>query len=371
MEPNVPTPPHQPHLGILDEQTFSKYFLLILFVVSLLAFLRVIRIFILQIVLAAVFATLFYPLYAWFLKIFGNRRGISSFVSCLVILLGLLVPVIIISNLVILQGLELYHGAVPMVNDIMQRGGGGVLGRLQGTVVGQWIAALNLDWHAMITNGLKLLGENTARIISRTSQATVTAVIHMFIVLFAMFYFFRDGERILARVTTVIPLSGEYKNRLISRFTSISSATVKGTLFIAILQSFLGTITLWAFGTGTWLLWGVVMLVFALIPFVGTGAVLVPAGIIRIVTGDVWQGITIILISVLLISTIDNVLRPRLVGHQARMHDLLVFFSTLGGISVFGPTGFIMGPLIAAIFLTVLDIFSIEFQEHIEYPSKE
>jgi len=362
--------PHKPHLGILDEKTFSKYFLLIIFVISLLAFLSIIRIFILQIILAAVFVSLFYPLFTLFLKIFKNRRGISAFVSCLVILLCVLIPVLIISNLVILQGMELYHSAVPKVNDILQRGGAGFLGKLQNTVIGQWIDTLNIDWHTVVTNGLKLLGANTAKIISTTSQATIGAIIHMFIILFSMFYFFRDGGRMLLRAKNVIPLSDEYKERLVSRFTSISSATVKGTLLIALLQSFLGTMTLWIFGVSTWLLWGVVMLLFSLIPFVGTGAVLIPTGIIRIVTGDVWHGIIIIMISVFFISTIDNVLRPRLVGHHARMHDLLVFFSTLGGISVFGPAGFIIGPLIAAIFLTVLDIFSIEFQEHIEYTSK-
>jgi predicted PurR-regulated permease PerM len=110
------------------------------------------------------------------------------------------------------------------------------------------------------------------------------------------------------------------------------------------------------------------MLVLAVIPFAGTGVVLIPTGLIKILSGEVWQGITIICISVFFISLIDNFLRPRLVGRDTGLHDLMVFFSTLGGISVFGPAGFIIGPLIAAIFLTILDMYRIEFQEHIAYP---
>lgn len=361
---------HKQHMGILDEKTFSKYFLLVLFILSLIAFLTVVRVFIRDVVLAAVFVTLFYPLFQALLKLLKGRRGFAAFFSCVILLLCLLIPIVIISNLVILQGIDLYHNAVPRVNDLMSRGGADLLDRFHNTAFGQWIAATGIDLRTALSSGLQMLGANTAKIINKTSRMTIGIVVNMFIILFSMYYFFRDGGHMLKRVREVIPLSEEYKDLLVNRFISITSATIKGTLLIALLQSFMGTITLWAFGISTWLLWGVVMLVLALVPFVGTGAVLIPTGIVKIVAGDVWQGITIILLSVLVISTVDNILRPRLVGKHAGMHDLLVFFSTLGGISVFGPAGFIIGPLIAAIFLTVLEMFSIEFQEHIEYPSK-
>jgi predicted PurR-regulated permease PerM len=371
MEPDQkPVAPHKPHMGILDEKTFSKYFLLILFLLSLVAFLSVIRVFILDIVLAAVFSTLFYPLFALLLGAMKRNRGLAAFFSCLLILLCLLIPLLFIFNVVILQGIDLYHNALPVVESFIEKGGTGFFGKFQGTIIGRWLIDLHVDWKTVLSGGLQLLGGGTAKIINKASQLTIGLVVNLFIILFSMFYFFRDGQKILERVRSVVPLGDEYKDRIISRFITISSATVKGSLLIALLQAFLGTVTLWAFGSSAWLLWGVIMMVFALIPFVGTGGILVPAGIIKIATGETWQGIAIILISVCIISTIDNLLRPRLVGMHAGMHDLMIFFSTLGGITVFGPSGFIIGPLVAAIFLTVLDIFSIEFQEHIEYPSK-
>jgi predicted PurR-regulated permease PerM len=150
----------------------------------------------------------------------------------------------------------------------------------------------------------------------------------------------------------------------------MTNAVVKGILFIAFLQTALATLTLWLFGIKAWLLWGMVMLILSVIPFAGTGIVLIPSGIIKIMAGDVWQGIAIICISVGFISMIDNVLRPRIIGQRAGMHDLLVFFSIIGGIFTFGPAGFIIGPLFAAVFLTILEIYKIEFQSEIEVSKK-
>jgi len=356
------------HAGILDEKKFGKYFLLAAFVLSLVLFVNVIKIFVIEIILAAVFATLFYPVYKKLLKLFWNKRGISAFISCLLILVGLLIPIFIISNIVVTQAIGLYHTAGPRVREIAQRGDSGVLAKINSTPAGVWLSSFDVDWQSLIQDGTKALGIYLAKFINKTSRATLVVVVDLFIILFSIFYFLRDGELMLHKIRSVVPLSEEHKDRIVERFASISRAAVQGTIFIALIQSFLGTMILWIFGAEAWLLWGVVMFIFSLIPFVGSGAVLIPFGVLRIVTGSIWQGIAVIFLSVCVVSTIDNFLRPRIVGAHAGMHDLLVFFSTLGGIYLFGPAGFIMGPLVAAIFLTILDIYYIEFQEHIEYP---
>lgn len=361
-------PGHQ--TGILDEKRFGKYFLLIVFVLSLLLFINVVKIFILEVILAAVFATLFYPVFRVLLRLFNNQRGVAAFVSCILVLVGILIPLAIISNIVVRQAIDLYTTMGPRLSDLLQKGDAGILGQLKNSAVGKWMSLHNIDWQSLISDATKNLGATVAKVINRTSRATLIVIIDLFIILFSVFYFLRDGERMLKRVKEIVPLSEEYKDLLVERFTSISRATVKGTLFIALIQSFLGTMTLMVFGIDAWMLWGVVMLVFAVIPFVGPGAVLIPTGIIQIIAGDVLSGLAIIAISIFVVSTIDNFLRPRIVGHHAGMHDLLVFFSTLGGISMFGPVGFIIGPLITAIFLTMLDIYSVEFQVHIESAKK-
>ncbi len=121
-----------------------------------------------------------------------------------------------------------------------------------------------------------------------------------------------------------------------------------------------------ATGVDSPILWGVVMVILSVIPLVGAWLVLHPAAIVQLIWGIYWQGITILLVMLLVIGSIDNLLRPRLVGRDAGMHDLMIFFSTLGGISVFGIMGFIIGPVIAVFFLTILDIYSVEFKSTLD-----
>jgi predicted PurR-regulated permease PerM len=188
----------------------------------------------------------------------------------------------------------------------------------------------------------------------------------LFMTLFTMFYYFRDGKDLLRRLRALIPLDREYKNAIAKRFSSVARATVKGTLLIALAQGTLSGITLWIFGVGSPILWGVVATLLSIIPLVGAWLVLYPAAFVQILTGHLWQGIGILIVTILVIVNVDNLMRPRLVGQETGMHDLMVFFSTLGGISMFGPTGFILGPLVAALFLTMLDIYSAEFRDHLD-----
>lgn len=354
--------------GPLDEGKFGKYFVLALFLLSLAAFISVIRVFLVDVVVAAVIATLFSPAYKQLLKLFRGHRGTTAFISCLIILVGLLIPVLIISDIVVLQAIDLYRTFEPRASAIFGRGD--IVDFINNSPLGVLLSRNDIDLQSLLQEGARTAGSVLGNLVKQTSRATLNVIVDGVIVLFTVFYFLRDGERMLHAIRRAVPLTENHKDMIVDRFVSISEATVKGILLIALLQSFLGTITLMIFGVDAWLLWGVVMLVFAVIPFVGTGGVLIPAGIVSIIAGNVWQGITIILISLGFISTIDNFIRPRIIGAHARMHDLLVFFSLLGGIIVFGPAGFLIGPLIAAIFLTLLEIYRVEFQEHIEYPQK-
>lgn len=162
------------------------------------------------------------------------------------------------------------------------------------------------------------------------------------------------------------PLANKYEDELIQRFVTVSKATIKGTLLIGLLKGVLGAITFWVFGIHGAMLWGVVMVILSVIPMVGFGLVMYPAAIVMMLIGQVWQGIAIFLIAAVIIAQVDNVLGPRIVAREAGMHDLLIFFSTLGGISLFGVMGFIIGPIIAALFVTVLDIYSIEFKTQLD-----
>ena len=350
-----------------DDRRFAKYFLLIAFMLSLAAFLGVIRIFIIEIILAAVFATIIFPVFELLLKLFGNRRGVAAFFSCLIVLIVVFIPVFIIFKIVLSQAVDLFQTAEPRLRELAQRGETGIIGQIKSTQVGRWLDIGRIDLNAIVHDAVKNLANTVASVIKTTSRATLRGIIDLFIILFSIFYLLRDGQKIIGKIRSVVPLSSEHKDLIVNKFAAISSATVKGTLLVALIQSFLGTMILLIFGIDAWMLWGIVMFVFALIPFVGPGAVLIPTGVVQIILGDTFHGIAIILLSVFVVSLIDNFLRPRIVG----MHDLIVFFSTLGGIVMFGPAGFIIGPLIAAIFLTILNIYLVEFQGHLAFGNRK
>jgi predicted PurR-regulated permease PerM len=163
------------------------------------------------------------------------------------------------------------------------------------------------------------------------------------------------------------PLGDRYEQKLYDRFTSTARATIKGNLILGAIQGGLGVILFTLTGVPGALIWGVIMMLFCVIPGLGSFIVWFPAGLITILAGNTWQGIIILLVGALIISTIDNFLRPVLVGKDIQMHPLLVLFSTLGGIVVFGASGFIIGPIIAALFMAFWDMYEGYYHEELNH----
>ena len=155
-----------------------------------------------------------------------------------------------------------------------------------------------------------------------------------------------------------IPLRTEQKAALFSRFADVVRATVKGGILVAIAQGALGGLAFWFLGIHAPLLWAVLMAFLSLLPAIGAGLVWLPVAIYFLASGAVWQGVSLITYGVLVIGLVDNILRPSLVGKDTKLPDYVVLISTLGGIEVFGLHGFVIGPLIAAIFMVTWEIFS-------------
>lgn len=166
-----------------------------------------------------------------------------------------------------------------------------------------------------------------------------------------------DGKSILRRILYLLPLPSEQEERLLERFTSVTKATLKGTMLIGIIQGVLAGIALALAGVDSALFWTMLMILLSVIPVVGTVLVWLPAAIILIMTGSIVPGILVLLWCGLVVGNIDNVLRPKLVGQEAGLHELLILFTTLGGLSLFGITGFIVGPIIAALWVTLWDMY--------------
>ncbi|NKB70741.1 MAG: AI-2E family transporter [Candidatus Latescibacteria bacterium] len=357
MSQNTPPPP---------SRTLSLTFLVLMMVGISAVFFTMVKIFLVPVMLAAVFAGLFQPLYRWLLSILRGRSSISSFLCCLILLVGLLVPSYLVANLVAQEAAVLYKRAEKWTVQLIEAPPATLTERVEEYA---WILPFELDaidWPKALSEGAQTAGGLLGSALNKTSQGTFQFLSSLFIAFFTMFYFFRDGDNLVAQLQRLSPLGDSYERTLIERFRSVSQATVKGTLLIGLLQGVLGGLLLWAFDFQSPILWGVVMVILSLIPMVGTWLVLYPAGIWQLATDHIFSGVVILLVCSLLISQIDNVLRPWLVGRETGMHNLLVFFSTVGGLSLFGVMGFILGPIIAALFLAILEFYRIEFKDQLD-----
>lgn len=203
--------------------------------------------------------------------------------------------------------------------------------------------------------------EIIANAVKAVSQGTFELITTLCLAFFAMFFFFRDGPEILAKLKYLSPLAEEYQDELVRRALGVSRATVKGTLLIALLKGAMGGLTLWACDIPAPALWGAVMVFLSVLPIVGPWLVMYPAALILILSGQVWQGLAVAFIGAVPVGMLDNVLQPVLVGRESGLPELMVFFSTLGGIELFGVMGFLVGPVIAALFVAVLEIYGKEF----------
>lgn len=339
----------------------SVYFLLFVLVLITYLFMKVIWPFFFVILMGGITTGLFYPLYRWFLRITRDRSSLSSFLSCLVILLVIILPLSAALGIIAAQALEFYNKIdeylrtlsldMNQLNDMFGIGG--------------YLEKFDIE-RAQITDKLAEAGKAVSSFLIKSiqgvTQGAFNVVAMLFLMLFTMYYFFKDGPAFLGKIKQMSPLSEEYEDRIFEKFVSITRATVKGNIVIAVIQGGLGGFAFLIFGVPSFLFWALVMTILSLIPLVGSGLVWLPAGVIKIALGHYWQGIGILVFGGVVISTVDNILRPKLVGQDTQMHPLMIFFGTIGGIAAFGIIGFIMGPVIAALFVTIWEIYASEFR---------
>ena len=189
------------------------------------------------------------------------------------------------------------------------------------------------------------------------------ALFHAFVLFYAMFFFLKDGEAMLRKILYYLPLEERDEKVLLDRFTSVTRATLKGTLVIGIMQGGLAGLAFAFAGIPSAVFWGAVMTVFSVIPGIGTALVWVPAAALLALEGSYGRAAGLTAFCLVVVGSIDNVLRPRLVGQDTKMHELTVFLGTVGGIILFGVVGFIVGPIVAALFVTSWEIAGGTFRE--------
>lgn len=309
---------------------------------------------------AVVLAVVFSPLQRRLALRMGGRGNLSALISLGVCLLVAILPVFLIAALLVQQGADLY-----------QRLDSGELD------VGSYVARVREVLPESLQHQLDRFGLNDFdglrdRIVSGAMQGsqfiatqafsigqdTFQVVIGFFLMLYLLFFFLRDGLDIVRGIRTAVPLGDNHKRRLQIKFTRVVRATVKGNVVVAALQGTLGGLIFWVLDIPSALLWGVIMAFLSLLPAVGSGIIWAPVAAYLLLSGGTWQGVVLAVFGVLVIGMVDNVLRPILVGKDTRMPDYLVLLSTLGGLSLFGLNGFVIGPLIAALFMSSWDLFT-------------
>jgi len=332
---------------------------LVLFTTALFAWM--IRAFALPIFWAAVFAVLFRPIHGHLLAFFRGRRAPAALVATLTVVLFVVLPFALVLAALTQQGLLLYQAIAS--GEISVAGPIDLIERSL-PAVADFLARHGVDVAQLRVSVQELAATSTQFIVTRALAAgqNVLWLLLLFgLMLYLQFFFFRDGDRIVAGVARVLPLGDDRRQRLLAKFAQVAHATVKGSLIVAVAQGGLGAILFSIVGIQTAVFWGVVMAVLSLLPAVGAGLVWLPAAIILFAGGQIWQGVLVVLGGVFVIGLVDNVLRPIVVGRDTKMPDYLILISTLGGIAVFGLAGFVAGPVVAALFLVIWELFAEEY----------
>jgi len=206
------------------------------------------------------------------------------------------------------------------------------------------------------------VGQFVVAHLATITRGTVTFLFLLFVMLYAMFFFLKDGGRVLKKILYYLPLSSRDENRMLERFVSVSRAVVKGTFLIGIVQGGLSGLSFAVAGLPAAAFWGTVMVVLSIIPGIGAALVWIPAVVYLLATGPAVAAVGLLLWNALVVGTVDNLMRPWLVGRDTQMPDLLILLGTLGGIVLFGAAGVIIGPIVAALFITVWELYGEAFR---------
>ena len=346
----------------MNKEAINKWVLLLLvFFISAL-FLSMIRQFLMAIFLAGIFSALSYPFYRRFEKWFKGRSSLASIATLFLIVCVVILPLGGLLGIVTAQAIKVGEAVTPWVAQQLA----------EPDAISDALKSLPFydkiePYRSLIlTKAGQLVGYISGFLINRLQSVTlgtVNFIFMLFIMLYTMFFFFIDGQKLIDKILYYLPLKDHDERLILNKFTSVTRATLKGTAVIGILQGGLAGIAFAVVGIDSAVFWGTIMAVLSFIPGIGAALVWGPAVIILAATGHPAKAIGLGVFCAAVIGSIDNLLRPVLVGRDTQMHELMILFGTLGGIIMFGVVGVIIGPIIAALFVTVWDIYGMAFKD--------
>lgn len=343
-------------------ERFRLLFLLLLVAGISVAFVATVRPFLTALLLAAVATGLCHPLHLRLTGWMRGRRGLAAGATILGVLVVVVLPLLLFAGIVVGQALEVSQAARPWVAEHVADAEARreLLDRIELPGV---LAPYESQIASKLGEAASAVGRFLVEELASVTTGTVGFFFLLFVMLYATFFFLRDGGALLTRALSYLPLTREEKTLLVARFVSVGRATIRGTLVIGVVQGGLAGAAFAVVGIPAAAFWGTLMAFLSVVPGLGTALVWVPAVVYLLASGQTPGGVGLAAWCVAVVGSADNVLRPRLVGRDTQMSDLLVLLSTLGGIIAFGAAGILIGPLVAALFVTVWEIYGVAFQD--------
>ena len=346
----------------MKRKTISNATLLGLVLVISALFLTMIHQFLMAIFMAGLFSAMVMPVHHWLTKKMGNREILASIVTVIGIILLVLIPLSLLITIVITQAISVGQSVTPWVQTFIN----------EPTALSAYLE--KIPYYENILPYRDVILEKAGQFVGTVSSflidslssftmVTIDAIFSSIIMLYVMFYFLNMGDILLKKILFFLPLDDKDEQRLLIRFTSVARATIKGTVIIGIIQGTLCGAAFALAGIEGPVFWGSLMSVLSIVPAFGTAIIWFPALIILALTGNFTGVIILAILCGAVAGNLDNIIRPRLVGKDTEMHDLFVLFGTLGGISMFGLLGIIIGPILAALFITIWEIYGDAFQD--------
>ena len=348
----------------MSQKNFNKAFVVLLLLFITAVFMAMIWPFLMTIIMAAIFSGLTRPMYRGLKRGLGGRSSLAAALSLVVIVFGVLLPLAALLGAVTAEGIKVSQAVKPWIqrqlaepaefSDLLKK-------------IPFYDYILPYKETIFLKAG-EMVGRLSSFLINSLSSVTVMTaqfIFMLFIFLYTMFFFLVDGQRILSGILRYLPLKPEDQERMLEKFTSVTRATLKGIAVIGMVQGSLVGAAFASVGFPSAIFWGTVAAVMSMVPGIGTAIVWLPGVIILFMGGHYGTAIGLLAFCILVVGGIDNFLRPRLVGKDTSMHELLILFGTLGGIIMFGVAGIIIGPIVAALVVTVWEIYGVAFQDEL------
>ena len=346
----------------MPQDTINKAVVLLLALGISALFLAMIQPFLMALFLAGIFSALAQPLYLRLTVLFGGRRALASLASLTLMAVVVLIPLVLLAGVLVSQALDVSQFAGLWVKETLTQPDvlSGLLHRLP------FYDQLAPHWGKIAQQAAQAassLSKFAVEGLSSFTLGTLNFIFMLFVFLYSLYFLQMDGDKLIERFLYYLPLKTIDERMMLEKFTSVTRATLRGSLLIGLMQGTLSGIAFAVAGIPNAVFWGSIMAIMSTIPNVGAALVWLPASIILAVQGQMGTGIALAGFCGLVVGSLDNLLRPILVGKDTKMHELMIFFSTLGGIFMFGFPGVFIGPVIASLFISIWEIYGVEFAD--------